>query len=362
MPVEVVRNAPVMPLAPVDTNVTIPKHVREAAARAEAFYGQPQPDPAPEPQPQPTGQTPEPPPTGQTPEPQPTGQTPPEPAPAPVDEAWDDPNITAEQWKHRALSMRGRLKSVLTEAKTLKEQNAQLGDQLVATQDRVRTSNPLPSTPDAASLIRPEDIANYGDELIDTIKRVAQSAVNEVVGPQISEVRKEVKKSAVEKMEDDLTTAVPNWRAINSAPAFIRWLALPDVYSGRVRQDLLIEAHSAASAPRVAAFFKGFLEAHPPRQRTPEPQLDTQPLVPAPREPVLSLSALAAPGRARPASGGDTPNAPVASRTYTRAAVSKFFNDARLLATGKGPWVGRQAEKDAMERDIFLAENEGRIQ
>jgi hypothetical protein len=43
-------------------------------------------------------------------------------------------------------------------------------------------------------------------------------------------------------------------------------------------------------------------------------------------------------------------------RTYTTADISKFYDDVR-----KGVFRGREEEKGRLERDIFSAQQEGRI-
>jgi hypothetical protein len=60
-------------------------------------------------------------------------------------------------------------------------------------------------------------------------------------------------------IDQALDAAVPNWREINQNEEFHRWLLLPDVLSGVVRDRLLKDAVAAADAGRVINFFRGFL-------------------------------------------------------------------------------------------------------
>jgi hypothetical protein len=75
---------------------------------------------------------------------------------------------------------------------------------------------------------------------------------------------------------------------------------------------------------------------------------------PAPREPAISLTSLAAPGRARPATGGNA-SLPADKPTYTRAQVKQLYEQHR-----KGAYVGREAEWARLEADFFTAQREGR--
>lgn len=371
-PIEAVRDHKPAPLAPVDPAVRIPQHVRDAAARADAYYAQqldqnagagggadpnapkpgevitPQPDPAP----QPTSLQPD-----------------PAPAPQPTLDDMDPANDGAtlpEQWAHKFKSMRGRYKGAQQQISMLQDQVTQLGEivqQLRQPPQREAVTNPLPTHAETTRLLNEKDEENYGVEILDTMKRAAKEAI----APELDALRQEnqhLKQTAEQLAESeffrDVTTAVPNWRVINRHPAFVRWLGLPDLYSGRLRSDLLQEHRKALRAPQCVAFFKGFLaEAKPGPGQDAIPQ--PEPLIPAARQAAVSLESLAAPGRARPASGAESPNVPVEKPVFTRAQVSKFFTDTRLMALGQGPWAGREAEKAAMERDIFAAQREGRV-
>lgn len=114
-------------------------------------------------------------------------------------------------------------------------------------------------------------------------------------------------------------------------------------------------AYAAASAPRVLAFFKGFL-AEEVATGNIEPPATLQQPTPAPRVPAVPLATIAAPGRARPASGGNTPAPAEDKPTFTRAMITAFYNDIRA-----GRWAGRDQDRAAYEQAIFAAQREGRI-
>jgi hypothetical protein len=153
-------------------------------------------------------------------------------------------------------------------------------------------------------------------------------------------------------LDQQVEAAVPNYREIDSDPRWHRWLLGIDLYSGRVRQQLLNEAIAAASAPRVISFFKGFLNEE---VATGHVEPASVPAASAPREAAVNLASLAAPGRARPA-GGDYSSLPPEKPTYTRAQLRELY-----AAHRKGAYVGREAEWARIDADIIAAGREGRV-
>ena len=146
----------------------------------------------------------------------------------------------------------------------------------------------------------------------------------------------------------------PNWKAINRSDEFKGWLQQPDIFSGRRRHEMLMEAFSRHETGRVVAFFQGFMsEAAGLPQNPSSPGTSAPPLPNGNGSGKPSLEDFAAPGRARSAPQQLPPDKPI----YTRAWIEKFMADKR---TGK--YRGREADADAVERDIYQAQHEGRIQ
>jgi hypothetical protein len=164
-----------------------------------------------------------------------------------------------------------------------------------------------------------------------------------------------VSQQAQQGVFDALIREIPNWEVINNTPAFKRWCSLRDIYSGQVRGNLLKAAFQGADAPRVIAFFKGFLAEELATGNAPAPQAEPV----TPRIAAIPLETLTAPGRARPATG-DT-QMPVDKPVFTRAQISEFFRRSREALAGRGPYVGREAERKQDEAEIFAAQREGRI-
>lgn len=353
---------------PVDPNVRIPDHVTQASANADAiherFYPREQDAPAApkkEDVQQPVQQQ-DPPIQQQVQDPpvQQQVQDPPrqrEPAPGPEDE-------NDQTWKHRFLSMQGRWQAQVRANASMEEQMRLLGEELVRTQNLIQT----PVAPAAGqansdthhnNLITDEDRQNYGDELLDVVTRAARGAVS----PELERLQREnasltqrVQKTGKRELFTTLDAQLPTWRAINQSPQFVNWLRLRNVYTGEVRQKMLDAAVAGADAPKAIQLFKDFLtEANATGQLAPAAQTEQQlQQQPAPREPALNLETLAAPGRARPASGDS--QVPSEKPMYSRADIAKFYDDKR-----RGLYAGREAAFAATEADLTAAQREGRI-
>jgi len=371
--VDVTRDSPPIPPGSVDPDVKVPDSVKRAAALAESFYSKTPPKPADAPEPAPPAPAAEAPPADAPVELKPIKGAPatepepePEPRPQPVSvdaETRSQPEIqpdhkdvTEESWQHRYLSMQGRFQASQRSVGSLQQQMQELGDELMRTQQLVQNQQvERTSEPPKKTFITPEDEAAYGPELIDLATRAARQAV----GPELDtlknenkELKQRVATKARQEMFGVLDGAVPTWREINRDQRFISWLRLPDVYSRRVRQSMLTEAYQAADAPTVLAFFNGFLKDETATGNAePAPRSEPQP---APRTAAVPLASLAAPGRARPATG-DTPG-PADKPVFTRVQIQKFYTDVR-----KGVYAGRDTDKARDEQAIFAAQREGRV-
>jgi hypothetical protein len=349
--VEIVVDQKPMDKLPYDPN-DIPKAVRDRAAAVDALYqssdGQPS-EVSEQPQ-----QSPAEPSTAQVPTQEvssPT-QTPAAPATPPSPDELDENSNT---WKSRALSKEGR------ERKEVEELRRDLGElqeryyNEVAQQQQQPERRTSPKIPPAQKYLTPEDEQNYGRDLID----VAQRAALQTVAPHLQSLeqknealRRQLAKEQRRSMDQAVEMLVPDYREIDRNPRWHRWLLGIDVLSGRVRQTLLNEAISAGNAPRAASFFKSFVadEVATGHVESVSASSSASP----PREPTIPLATLAAPGRARPATGGDA-SLPTDKPIYTRAQIKQLYEQHR-----RGAYVGREAEWARLEADFFTAQREGR--
>lgn len=347
--VEITVDQTPMAKAPYDP-ATIPDAVKKRAAAVNALYANPAAaPPTPEQLPLPLEASPEPVQSKEQPASPPPAAAPP---PPPAEDE------SPEAWKRRYLRMQGQFTASQKTIGEMQEQMTQLGNELlyanrVASQPRQAPQQAAPPPP---AYLTEADVQNYGSDLLDVTQRAAMQAV----APQLrnleqqnAELQQRLAKEARRGLDQAVELAIPNFREIDRNPRWHNWLLGVDVFSGRVRQQLLDEAISSAAAPRVISFFRGFLtEEQATGHLEPEPQSRQ---AAAPREAAVPLVSLAAPGRVRPATGGDSsvpPDRPI----YTRAQIAQLYAMHR-----KGAYVGREAEWARQDADIIAAGREGRV-
>lgn len=364
--VDVTRDAPRAPLAPVDAAVKIPDAVRRAAEIADNYYKKPDPpvdgQAAPPVDPNaPTHPSPVTPPVGAA-----AGTEPPVAPVAPPADGQVTAPVTpptppaapegGDNWEHKFKSQQGRIAALNQQNRQMQDQLVQMSDQLIAAMKKIEAATAAP--PPRQKLVTAEDEQTYGSDFIDVARRAAKEELNPEVSAlttQVQELKQTIQKSSRDQLYQTLDSYVPDWKEINRHPVFFRWLALRDPISGAIRKQLLDGAFQAADAARVVAIFQGFL-AEDAASRPAAPAAPPPPAAgvqPPARVPAVELAALAAPGRARsaPASG-----AAVEKPIYSHAQIAQFYRDSAA-----GAFAGREAEKAAIEADIFAAQREGRV-
>lgn len=362
---EVVVEQKRMPLPDIDPDAKIPESVKRRSAAVDAFYASNgQAAPAMEPPPSP--QAPEVPPQAVG-ESAPQGQAPSPPAvqlelpietksepksePKPQPPADDDAS-----WERKFLRMKGQYDASQRTIGEMNDQMQQMGEELLRTQQYInRAPQQRQEVPAPKLYLTDQDVQNYGPELVDFVQRAAV----QVVEPQVNRLEEEnqalrqrLAREARRSLDERVEEAIPNYREIDRNPRWHAWLRLPDLLSGRIRQELLNEAANASNAARVVGFFRSFLAEEAATGHS-----DAAPSSPparAAREPVIPMQTLAAPGSIRPAGGGDT-SLPPDRPHYTRDQIRKNYRDKQ-----RGLWAGRDDEWNALERDMIRAPLEGR--
>ncbi len=197
----------------------------------------------------------------------------------------------------------------------------------------------------AAEEQRAKDIEEFGEDQIDLIdRRVKANQAGHTSNAEISELRDNVNKLRETAFWGSLQNMVPDFQEINTSAPFVEWLQHVDPFTGVRRQDLLSDAHQNGDALRVAHFFNTYAEEvglERPQGR--ESGKKKQP------KPSLSVE----PSRA---SGGESPSSQ-GKRKYTLKEIEKFYQDIAI----PGRWTGTPEQAAAIERDIQLAQKEGRI-
>lgn len=211
----------------------------------------------------------------------------------------------------------------------------------------------------------PEEVADYGEDLLDVIGRKARMIVETEYLPQMNKLNSEVSTlrtqlgetgQKVGKFETNevfaqLDATVKDWRTINTDPVFHEWLDQTDPYSGQTRKDLMLNAFNRKNAHQVRAFFNGFMQEN---AAVVTPSADPQPSGQGGTQgSTLNLGDYIAPGT--PKSGGDI-GAPKEKRIWTNKEIGAFYSSVQ-----KGHYKGRPDDKVRIEADIVAATREGRI-
>lgn len=292
------------------------------------------------------------------------------------------------QAEHRYKVLQGKYNAEVPrlqqQTKELSQANQALQNQLASTQALLaglgQQARPpvLQQQAPQPSLVTAKERTEFGEDLYDFVKRAAQ----EVVAPQVHSLEERFRpvaqtvqqlapavqqnredtarigaESAHEKMCNGLDDLAEGWETVNASPEFHAWLDTVDPYAGAKRGAMLAQAYGSGDVTRVAAFFTGFTKEHAavaPSGQQPQPA--AQGTTPG-ATPNVSLASLAAPGTGigGPAAAG-TPNESGQQRVYTSAEIQAFYRDVQ-----RGGYRGREADKQAIEKDIFLAQKQGRV-
>jgi hypothetical protein len=275
------------------------------------------------------GQTPPTPPSNE----QPTQQSQPQETPAPDDgsqQSQQTPPAT-DDWEHRFKVLQGKYNSEVPRfANENKELKRQL-DELVA---QVAELKKKPAEP----LVRPEEIEEYGDGLVDLIRRAAREEVAakdaeiEQLKSQLKQVSEVTTNTVTKDFWKSLTEMVPDWEALNSDAGFLRWLDEVDDLTGETRISLLGKAEASRDAVRAAQFFKRYKQTSSSWAANSNQSLANQ-VVPATNK---------------------APDTPPSKKVWTRAEIGEFYSRVRR---------GEVSDQDAIaiEADITAASIEGRI-
>jgi hypothetical protein len=222
------------------------------------------------------------------------------------------------------------------------------------------------ATPQEQGLVSDTERDEYG-ESITVMRKVSQEELRPLIGkvsqmeqmlqnvllslnnqivPQVQQVAQQQAVSQEDRFWQALASKVPNWQQINNDRQFHDWLLEIDSLTGTARQSHLELAQKSLNADRVAAFFGTFVE----QTGKYKPNADAQPNRSAQ---VSELEKQVAPGKSR---ANNSVNSNKADKTYSPNDIRKFFDDVRA-----GKYKGREAERNRIERDIFAAQQEGRI-
>jgi hypothetical protein len=263
-------------------------------------------------------------------------------------------------WEHKYNVLQGKYNA---EVPRLQQDNNALQGRMNELEQQLRNMQMAPPYEEAEptrteSLLKPDEIEDYGEDMIDVVKRAAREEFapalsklkqeNEGLRALLGGMQQQTAISARDAMLGTLDSELKNWRQVNSHPDFIGWLENVDPYSGHKKLDMLRQAYEGNNTARVLAFFKGFLNENAAFTPTPTPN--------APADPQVSLETLVAPGR--PSEGDNTraQDGNANGNAWTQDQIQAFYRDVN-----RGVYRNKPDEKDRIEADIFLAQSRNLI-
>lgn len=249
--------------------------------------------------------------------------------PAPAKAVGDD-----ETWEARFKTLTGKYNAEVPRLHSaLKERDAKLNS-LTEEVEALKAKLTAPQE----KLVKPEEVAEYGEPLVDLIRRAAREEVQgkDVEIAQLKRQLDQLTGATTANVEvsfyDRLAMQVPDWQTVNDDAEFHTWLGEVDELTGATRQDILSQAEEKRDADRVARFFKAFKKVQQDKSAASTTSLESQ----------------VAPEATR------TPEVPKGKKLWTRAEIAAFY-----AADRRGAYTEEQAA--AIDSEIQLAIREQRV-
>lgn len=271
------------------------------------------------------------------------------------------PKTERTDWKQKYSVLKGKYDA---EVPRLSVELRDAKERLTKLEDAMLKPTPTPEEKVGEPTFTPEEIEDYGTDLLDIMGRKAREIAQKEFLPEVDALKVEVANlvrqigatgQRIEKQEQNevfamLDREVKDWRKINIDPRFNEWLDQSDPFTGQTRKELMLKAFDTKHAPRVQAFFDSFLKEN--AAVTPIPTAD--PTGQVGRTVTLDLEDYVAPGT--PKTSGQS-SAPKEKRVWTSKEIGQFYSGVQ-----KGHYKNRPEDKARIEADIVAATREGRVQ
>ena len=267
--------------------------------------------------------------------------------PAPAEDGNSD--TYAQRWR----SLQGIHQTLQNRAQQMEMRVNQL-EGLIASMNTVQQQAPVVGN----KFLTDKDTEDYGPEMVDMVKRAVDEGTSELrranqqlqaeiqrlngVIPAVQKVERAQHVNQEERFWNSLTQQVPDWESINNNQGFKNWLLDADPMTSITRQTYLSDAQQSLDVSRVANIFASWKQQFgtPVKQQS------------AAKSSKSELERQIAPGRGM----ATTPSQSDDKKQWTHGDIAKFYDDQR-----KGVYRGREAEAEALERDIFQAQSDGRV-
>ncbi len=166
-------------------------------------------------------------------------------------------------WRKRFETVQGKLNSEMPALYAqLKEQNQQI--QHLSEQLNAREAEPSRKADTAE--IDLKDAEDYGSDLIDMVNRKAEAIVAKEIAKAMAELRKDVgsvrehvgqvsdqvAQTSAEKFWTGVMNLVPDWKAVDSDPAWIDWLDTTPEFAEDTYRTLAAKAIQRGDAQKIA--------------------------------------------------------------------------------------------------------------
>lgn len=273
------------------------------------------------------------------------------------------PEVKPERtdWKQKYSVLKGKYDAEVPRlSQDLRDANARI-ERL---EDKWAANASVPDSEPLRTDFSAEEIADYGEDLLEVIGRKARSIVENEYRPtidglksniqqlktQLGETGQKVAKQETNEVFAELDRDVKDWRSTNTDPEFHEWLDQPDPFTGESRKNLLLKAFDRKNAQQVKAFFEKYQQEN--AAVTPS-TADAPPSGQGGTKSRLDLGNYVAPGT--PKSGGNA-GAPKEKHVWSRSDIGRFYSDIQ-----KGHYKNRPEDRARIEADIVSATKEGRI-
>lgn len=194
-------------------------------------------------------------------------------------------------------------------------------------------------------LVTDEDVENFGEDMVDFQRRVAQEvsakyeAQIEMLQSELQDLKGETKRQVAETtFSSELHRLVPDFDEINADPKWIAWLDAEDPILRAPRRTVAQSAFESGDAEGVAYYVKMFREQNnvePPKGDAPKKELERQ---------------------IQPNRTASTKLTSTANKTYTNADITAMFKKAALLSS-----AGKIDAAKKLEAEIDSAYAQGRV-
>jgi hypothetical protein len=237
-------------------------------------------------------------------------------------------------WEQRYKSLRGKYDA---EVPRLAATNKELTVKLQSIENEIEYLKQAKENP-KQSLVKPEEVQEFGEPLVDLIRRAARDEVShkdqEILNLKSRVERFEASNNKTAEIDfySRLSSAVPEWEEINREDGFLKWLSEYDDLTGLQKQDSLDDAHRNNDPVRAARFFNTWKEMSKKQAATTTRSLESQVV------PTASTASTSPPGK----------------KIWSRGEIQDFYKKARMGDFDDAKMV-------AIESDIHAAQLEGRI-